>query len=480
MMRNLLLFPRISGALFSLLFCCVPVRAQQAPIAPARVSTAIIGPAQQEIRGWGMYPSYFRTDWSQTGDRDFFQRPAHQKMLLRDSGITLVRVDLQPRLYDETKADGSLRQSALDDLTRHLRIAREHGVRDYIASVWSAPTAMKDPPQIPAEIEFETNGVKTKIRSHLREDREAAYVAYLVAVLRAVKANGLALPVGLSIQNELTSPVKWDGTVWTPPQYRRVIKKMRAALDGAGMKSVALQGPEAAIYPDNEAFFDAGFELLKSDRELNRAVAHFAAHSYDQWGYGDDLGKIKAYASAARAGKKPVWMTEWSIPRGNSQIEWTLNSMRHFARDLVLVPNNYWFWWRGWVNDDKAGAEDLVYGQQTPVATKQFLVFSKLWNAVRPGFWVHPMQSDDPDLKSGDALQIDMVAFKRGAKTVVLLVNSTAGAKQLQVRGLGGKSVQTFVTTETQDMAPQPEIHVAQGAATFDLPPQSASVVVSQ
>lgn len=427
-----------------------------------------------------MYPSYFRSDWSKTNDRDFFTRPAHQKMLLRDSGVTLIRVDLQPRLYDSAKNDGSLQSGALDDLTRQLRIARQNGVSNYIASVWSAPLEMKDPPQIPAQIEVEKDGVKTKIVSHLREDREEAYVAYLVAVLRAVKASGASLPVGLSIQNELTSPVKWDGMVWTPQQYRRVIKKMRLALDAAGMQSVALQGPEAAIYPDNEKFLGANFELLETDAALNRAIGHFAAHSYDQWGYGNDLNGIKAYANAARASKKPVWMTEWSIPRGNSQMDWTLGSMRHFARDLVLVPNNYWFWWRGWVNDDKAGAEDLVYGQQNPIATKQFLVFSKLWNEVRPGFRVHSLNSDDPDLKSDNALEIDMIAFKKGRQSVVLLCNPTASAKKLRVQGLSGQSARSFVTTDALDMAAQPAIRLAKSAATFTLPPQSATVIVSE
>lgn len=301
-------------------------------------------------------------------------------MLLKDSGITLIRVDLQPRLYDDTNDDGSLRPSALGDLARQIGVARDNGVPNYIALVWSAPVAMKDPPQLEGEVE--KDGVK--VQSHLRADREGDYVAYLVNVLSAIKAKGLPLPVGLSIQNELTSATKWDGTVWTPEQYRRVIVQMRAALDAAEMQSVVTQGPEAATYPDSEQFLGANYALLKTDGKLDKAVDALIAHSYDQWGYGDDLGKIKAYARAARASGKDVWMTEWSIPGGGSQIDWTLGTMRHLARDLVVVPNNYWFWWRGWVNDDKAGPEDLVYGQKTPVATKQFIALSKLWNQVTP------------------------------------------------------------------------------------------------
>lgn len=89
------------------------------------------------------------------------------------------------------------------------------------------------------------------------------------------------------------------------------------------------------------------------------------------------------------------------------------------------------------------------------------------------------MSSDDPDLKGNDALDLDMVAFKKGGKTVVLLCNPTRAAKQMHVEGLSGTSVQTYVTTATQDMAAAPATKVGDGTATFDLPAQSVTIAVN-
>jgi len=59
-----------------------------------------------------------------------------------------------------------------------------------------------------------------------------------------------------------------------------------------------------------------------------------------------DVNTIKQYSNAAVRTGKDLWMT--GGPPCRAPIDKTLNEMRHLARDLVVIKNNYWVWWMGW------------------------------------------------------------------------------------------------------------------------------------
>lgn len=47
---------------------------------------------------------------------------------------------------------------------------------------------------------------------------------------------------------------------------------------------------------------------------------------------------------------KPIWMTEDSLGESSneSDLVWTLNSVRGLARDLQWWQCDYWIWWLGY------------------------------------------------------------------------------------------------------------------------------------
>jgi len=79
-------------------------------------------------------------------------------------------------------------------------------------------------------------------------------------------------------------------------------------------------------------------------------------------------------------------------------IDKTLNEMRHLARDLVVIKNNYWVWWMGWwISSGPNNVEQtLLHGNPSnPTKTQRFYVFKRLWNSVRPGYVVKHLTTND-------------------------------------------------------------------------------------
>lgn len=195
---------------------------------------------QQTIKGWGCYPATFQPDRPDAENYQIFHRPNAQKLILGELGISFMRCNILPHSYDAAKNDGSLNANYLDQtLVRQLKMAQKFGIRKYLLTVWSPPTAFKTPP-------ITLGRDKTGRVSRLRPEKEATYCAYVVAVLDYLtKVQKLPKPMAYSIQNEPDfAPDLWDGTQYTAKQWRRVVVQMRRALDKNGYRDVPLIGPE--------------------------------------------------------------------------------------------------------------------------------------------------------------------------------------------------------------------------------------------
>jgi O-glycosyl hydrolase len=318
----------------------------------------------------------------------------------------------------------------------------------------------------------------------LKPEREDDYVRYVVKVLKYLEKKGLGLPVGHSIQNEPNAGVLWDGCVYSKEQFQRVAKKMRAAFDANGLQSVKIHGPEGANMDGSwERLGGIGLPDLYNDAELNKAIGAIIHHTYDQWSWGTkDVNTIKQYSNAAVRTGKELWMTEWSSPGGATPIDKTLNEMRHLARDLVVIKNNYWAWWMGWwISFGPNNAEQtLLYGNPSnPTKTQRFHVLKRLWNSVRPGYVVKHLTTNDPDLKANDNINIDMVAFDGANSMVVLFNNYTSTNKYMTVKGLGGTKLRKYQATETENMADKGSTKIVSGSATVSLPAKSVVLIVT-
>ncbi|MFH1367491.1 MAG: hypothetical protein ABII64_00045 [Elusimicrobiota bacterium] len=427
---------------------------------------------QQTIKGWGCFPTY--TCYWERAD-EFIKNDKIQSLIYDELGITVARFDLLPDFYDASKDDGSLNINSLEALIEKIiKPAQNHGIRQYFFSPWTPPLPFR---KFNTWMPYGPN----KELNNLKVEREDDYVRYIVEVLKYIRVKGVTLPIGVSIQNELKSMVEWQGCIYSREQYQRVAKKLRKALDANNLNKVLILGPEGALIDDNAEIL-GGFDLpdLKNDKELNRAIGAIAHHTYDQWQEGTkDPSLFKRYNNAAVNTGKDLWMTEWSVGVGGSEIEKVINTMRHVIRDLVLVRNNYYIWWLGWDFKNTEYAL-LVEGKGEDVKkTKLFYIFQKLFNNASPGCAVRHLTTDDPDLRANDAFYIDMVAFDSGKSMVVLLANYTTKDKKMLLKGLKGKKINEYQTTETEDMADRGVKDIINGSAEIILPQKSVVILVT-
>jgi O-glycosyl hydrolase len=450
-------------------------------VSAAIASTATVSSTgYQTVKGWGSFPSYFRTDWSSTHQYDIFNRPAIQDAIYA-IGLDHIRVDVEPRLYisGTQLSDIVLDSGAMGDLVNQITIARNHGVTRYIMSCWSPPAVWKDNGSI--------NG------GHLIAADEPYYVNYYIKVLRTLNSDGVGLPVAISVQNEPDIATGYDSCIYTDTQaginlWYQLVKDMHAALVANGMSSVAVFGPECTNTDnDNMLLGRDDYPVLTNDPTLDAAMGQYATHGYGECWWTPMITGMADHP-------KDAWISEWSIDNsqfGTTENDYTVATLRHMNSNFVDLPFNYWTAWIEWSLDGS-----IVGGDQTPVYTERYWLLQKLWTTVTPaGNWVvHHMTCDDsnytvqntqdipwPPPISCDTM-VDLVDYRKGdgSQDCMVLVNpQTSTTTTMTVTGLVGSTCVAYQSDPTHNMGVTLDGAVSGGNVTLNLPPRSSTILIT-
>lgn len=431
---------------------------------------------QQTTRGWGIYPCTIQNDRPNPNDFTLWHRPNASRLIWRELGASFFRCEILPGSYDARRDDGSLDLPYLRaSLERQLRLGASFGQTKFVLSIWSPPAPFKTPPT--------TLGIdpKTKRASTLRREREGDLCRFIACVLLGLKRDGCALPLALSVQNEpnYASPL-WNGCAYSPTQWARVLKTLRAELDRSGLQRVQLLGPEGGSYAQSVAFVGGPSAPVTNDAKLRSALGGFAFHGYTvESKRPPNPQQLRSVAIGMQRASKDVWMTEWSLPGDRPDpIEHALETAQRLGREMTYVPCNYWAWWQGWYPRHPKG-EVLLTGQNDAQlhVSKTYFVLQRLWHLVPVGSVVHRVASNDAQMSGFSPQKVQAVAWKTREGQTLLLVNPTTKAKSLRVRGLTGRTARPFLTDKSRDMKPQPAAAINAGEAKWSLPPRSIEVV---
>jgi hypothetical protein len=273
------------------------------------------------------------------------------------------------------------------------------------------------------------------------------------------------------------------------------MKKVRGAFVFNGLGSVRLLGAEAGHYSTVEPFYgNARYPFLTADTgqgSLDSAVRAFAVHSYGQCG-------IDTYASdiAAQPQWRDVWQTEFSIlDTTESDLQHTLETFSSLGADLVIAPNNFWFWWLGYSADSIApNGQVLITGTAAaPRVSKRYFALKQLWLLVRPGWSVKPMSfindtsmhialgTQNPCGTNGHGY-VDLTTFANAANdsVVVMLVNRTQTDKAVKIGNFNSnlQFQHSWRTDSTNDMVWQTGSNVNNGFSTVQVPKRSLVLAV--
>jgi len=438
---------------------------------------------QQTIKGWGAFPAYHRRSWDNdpaAGGKVFtiFNNEAAQKALYEDLGLTMMRVDLPVEIYDPGEPDGIDKTGSMQDLIDHLNIAKEHGVSDYLISIWSPPAEMKNTK--------DKNGQSGTMVAQLLPEYEDAFVDYIVHAIKHIHANGPDLPYGISFQNEPDfAPDFYEGNVYSKEQYQRVMKKLRSSLDANGLQEVGVAAMDGANPSSGVTYFGENFQDLQSDQSLKDALQTFSYHSYDQhYRSAEDIKKLRK--GILGIPEKDIMMSEWSphfLNDYNGQTGAGLTDefgtvafvTQSMLRDLVAIPNEYWLYWVAWYHATENPAsnyQNLVVDERK---TKLYHVLSTIWNSAKPGAKVKIMQSDNALLKGLDPIEDHLIAFsdKEADKTYMVVVNRHNVNINADFRYIPGTKAVIKRTTATEDMVPAGDADIVNGAFGIHVPAKS-------
>ena len=442
--------------------CCALVACSEAKVR-ANSDATISTNASQTIKGWGLYPS----------DGLSAEPASIQTAIYSSTGINFARFRIPP---EAGNSDGTINTAELAPFLSDMEAATNHGCTNFFICLWSPPAYMKLPYQ-------STLGNDNGELEYLNPAYETNFVEYLTNVL-GYYHKFLPLPIAISIQQEPNvAPPEWDGCDYTnePSVYLQVVKDLRAALDAVGMNSVIIIGPEVQRLQVATNFLEANFAILNTDTNLSAALAAYASHTYVTTGWQDYLNGLTSHP-------KDCWMTEYSVSGEPDNISWSLNVVERLMSDVIDIPNNYWFWWRGWrdVSSGYDGEELITTTNNINFTTNGlYYIFSRLWNSTPAPCQVYKLSTDDPNLYTAAGSQgpwDDMVAFRNTNLNtlVVLIANPTSTSKVFNLHQCDAGNQANYYRSDASDnMVWQGTLPIIAGNVTnLPIPGNSITIVV--
>jgi|GEM_PF-5729610 len=465
------------------------------PAAAATHSITVDSTNRQQITGWGVYTEN-RPDWSPVEDFNISKHPAAMDALYGPSGmgVNVLRMAFPPQAYI---SDGVLDTNIMNGMKSHVQSALDRGVQKWFISIWTPPASMKSP----ATTAGTTNGTPNV---SLRTDKEDAFVQYVVDLILWMKNNGVALPHNVSFQNEPGWYPWYDGCYYTPEQYQRVLKKLRAKLDStAGLSSILVNANDGSHQKDTMDRVGLTKDrngLYDTDATLRNAVGIISTHTYDLHNglYNWFPTGLADYYNATRDRNKENWMTEWEVVTNGdfkATNEWDVlrENIRHFNRDMSTLQFNAWVYFQAWYAGTPTDLEHkrlFINGKTTINKNPSYYMFKKIWtNApATGGTYMRKVTTTDPDLK-GDSFSNwhqDFSAFVNNGKMVLVVVNPTGTNKTLDIKGMLGASATHYRYTSSQastwnsDMTNVGSIAISGGtAANVSLLANSVNIFVT-
>jgi O-glycosyl hydrolase len=442
---------------------------------PANAGDAIVHPNQREqvIDGFGASSAWTAPDMGDAGaDLTFSTDPA-----VGGAGLSLLRVRIAP--------DGTCGEIA----TAQEAIARG-------ATVWATPWS--PPPEWKTGTDDAGNG------GSLLPMYYGAWANRLVSAVQSLQAQGVHL-VGLSAQNEPTTPASYESCLYTPTELVDFVGQYLApALSNAGLLGVPIDtgaidtgaidtgaidtgaidtgaidagaidagaidagaldtgaidagaidagaidagGALKIIAPETQDWTTfAQFEgAIWADDAGRNAVGILASHSYAE----TSPSPVPAVAQAG----KSLWETEVSDPAADPGILSGLWVASSIHQALVSANANAWHYW--WIYPQGPGNGALYdpapTGSGNPVPTKRLYAMGNFSRFVRPGFFrVNATENPQPCAP----VEVSAYTDQQSANLVIVAINSgtVPFAQGFVFDGVTTGSWTSFVTSSSQNL----------------------------
>ena len=467
----------------------------------AKSSAVVLDNEYQTITGWGISPFFisdkdFKTfteyeDWQNMYDKVY-----------GELGITSVRVPIDATCGYTDEPEDSLKDkpiaSELDYVVKYIERAKDFGIDDWILCFWSPPKYM---------IEKQYFSERSAELYCLKDEYKDIYCSYIINVLDYLKNAGMGTPKGLCFQNEPGGGT--SGPLYVREAYVYVAMKLRTELDNNGYTDVPITGFESSQYNNcfrytGGSYGNVAYNYITSNPEFAESIGIFSSHAY----YSSDEtdADVQRFINVMEQfPQKERWMTEVSglgmdeCTLSNGTYDYVMgpaiSTMRILSSDVGWVGMNRWYYWRAYTshyNNDANGASyDVLndkYSQQAvlygttggPIfESKLYNCLKILFNNVPVGSRVKRVSLTDTDFVNKVAIKSDVVAFETDTGTVVMLVNKSETAKNMDFSGLTGDNAKIMSVIKDHDTI-EVSKEVTSGTA-FDvhIPPRSVNYIIT-
>jgi len=315
---------------------------------PAVQATVTVTDTQnQYVRGFGGMSNGFEIGsparYMQMADIETMFNPAHPQYL----GLNILRIMIYPKPLEQVLTNQVY--PAMNHPSTYIQAVQ--AVNRYGGYVLASPWT---PPE-----NYKTNAAA---RGHLKETMYPNYANYLRTFASGMASRGAPI-YALTIQNEPSLEVGYDGMEWTPAEQRTFLAQVGNRITRAYGSTAAIKGWGAGKETDyvlvapGEAhnvtsWYENAMDALVNPTSVNVTAAAAAWANVDLVAY-HIYGGRGNYNSITRNGKitKETWMTEYNINSGAGLYEqdstWDFVWLFVDTIDSTIRVNNSsaFVWW---------------------------------------------------------------------------------------------------------------------------------------
>lgn len=341
-----------------------------------------------------------------------------------------------------------------------MREAAARGCTRYMSTAWSPPAWMKD-----------NNNV---VGGRLRPDKYQAFAEYLSMYVRGYKEHHNIDIYAISPANEPDVNVKYSSCHWNGQEFHDFLKVLIPVFERDKITAKLILGEHSA-WTENP--------VLPSleDPETAPRVDIVGVHAYG------NVARVPFPPVSQRAGslvetlklKKKIWETEVAnlgrnYPGIRDGLYWAKVLHTHVAENHA----NAWLDW--WAVSQYGGGGSLIHlnlENKTYTVDKRLYTIGNYSRFVRPGYF--RVEISDEETVPG----VRVSAYKNESthQLVVVAINENDSAQDLELRlaGAGATSAAPYRTSESEDLAALPELHIADNTLKANLAASSVTTFVS-
>ncbi|MBD3241457.1 MAG: hypothetical protein GF331_12785, partial [Chitinivibrionales bacterium] len=330
----------------------------------------------------------------------------------------------------------------------------------FIASCWSPPAWMKDLSRDVYDGHC-SNGPNV-CGGHLATAHYQEFAEFMVAYYRTIERDCGVQMYGLSIQNELAFIEPYKSCVYTPEEYRDVLKVVRARFDAEGIDVRLFGAEDMAQALANRPYFG----VVNMDPEAKAALDAVAVHGYSNGVDPTPAGGVfTVWSNVARVGDgmgKPVWMTETSgfATNWNGALELAVTMhVTLSAADLTL-----WAFWA--LDENKLSTSGLANNN---AHTNRSYAAKQYYRYVRPGAVRIEAQSDD------DNVAVTAYHHPGDNTLAIVLINWSNSSQNVSLSGDGLPQFTAYRSDASQGCANSGSV-----TSSTTLPAQSVTTLYGE